>query len=393
MNKKLRALLDSINAKKQEVQDLAEAGKLTEAQTAKDELQQLQQKSDLLADVMDTKQASAGTEPHQVIDQQEVTPKQRRAALAAYLKANFKALKNKGTVPQDYLSEQQKQILNVMSEGSDEDGGLTVPHDLQTEIKELKRGHIALEDHVNIETTAVNEGTRVIEVDAEYTPWPEIDEAAEFDEVGTPKMRSIKYKIKKRGGIIKLTFDLLRDTAENIMSFLTEYCAKKSIATRNAAILAAFDAAVGENTVTIADVDGLKDVFNVTLDPEIARGAEVITNQDGFNFLDRLKDKNGDYILQPDPMKKTGKLLFGTYPITPLSNKTLKTDASKGAPIYMGDGHEAVTLFDREKMTIEANPNVYWTSDTMGCKVRDRFDVQVVDSAAMAKGFLKAAAG
>ena len=35
MNKKLRALLDSINAKKQEVQDLAEAGKLTEAQTAK----------------------------------------------------------------------------------------------------------------------------------------------------------------------------------------------------------------------------------------------------------------------------------------------------------------------------------------------------------------------
>jgi len=125
MNKKLRALLDSINAKKQEVQDLAEAGKLTEAQTAKDELQQLQQKFDLLADVMDTKQASAGTEPHQVVDQQEVTPKQRRAALAAYLKANFKALKNKGTVPQDYLSEQQKQILNVMSEGSDEDGGLT----------------------------------------------------------------------------------------------------------------------------------------------------------------------------------------------------------------------------------------------------------------------------
>ena len=41
MNKKLRALLDSINAKKQEVQDLAEADKLTEAQTAKDELQQL----------------------------------------------------------------------------------------------------------------------------------------------------------------------------------------------------------------------------------------------------------------------------------------------------------------------------------------------------------------
>ena len=60
MNKKLRALLDSINAKKQEVQDLAEAGKLTEAQTAKDELQQLQKKFDLLADVMDAHKNNAG---------------------------------------------------------------------------------------------------------------------------------------------------------------------------------------------------------------------------------------------------------------------------------------------------------------------------------------------
>jgi len=77
MNKKLRALLDSINAKKQEVQDLAEAGKLTEAQTAKDELQQLQKKFDLLADVMDAHKNNAGAEPHQVIDQQEFTPQQR----------------------------------------------------------------------------------------------------------------------------------------------------------------------------------------------------------------------------------------------------------------------------------------------------------------------------
>ena len=74
MNKKLRALLDSINAKKQEVQDLAEAGKLTEAQAAKDELQQLQQKFDLLADVMDAHKDNVGAEPHQVIDQQQTVP-------------------------------------------------------------------------------------------------------------------------------------------------------------------------------------------------------------------------------------------------------------------------------------------------------------------------------
>lgn len=392
MNKKLRALLDSINAKKQEVQDLAEAGKLTEAQAAKDELQQLQQKFDLLADVMDAKYDNAGAQQHQVIDQQEFTPKQCRSAFAALIKAQFDA-KRKGGTPEDYMTDQEKQIVNKMAEGTDINGGLTVPQDLQTAIKELKRSRITLESHVNVENTSVNKGRRVIEKDAAITAWPAVDEAADFTEGDTPTLIAVDYSIKKYGDIMKLTNDLLADTAENLLAFLANYCAKKSTATRNAKILAAFDTAAGESPVTIADVDGLKDVFNVTLDPEVALNAEVITNQDGFNFLDRLKDKDGNYILQPDPMKKTGKLLFGSYPITVLSNKALKTDTAKGAPIYMGDGHEAVTLFDREKMTIEANPNVYWTSDTMGCKVRDRFDVQVVDGAAMAKGFLKAAAG
>lgn len=392
MNKKLRALLDSINAKKQEVQDLAEAGKLTEAQTAKDELQQLQQKFDLLADVMDAKQTNAGAEPHQVIDQQDFTPKQCRSAFAALIKAQF-AVKRKGGTPEDYLSDQEKQIVNKMAEGTDADGGLTVPQDLQTAIKELKRSLIALEDHVNVENTTVNKGRRVIEKDAARTAWAAVDEAAAFTEADTPTLQAVDYTIKKYGGIMKLTSELLADTAENLLEFLTKYCAKKSTATRNAKILAAFDTAAGESPITIADVDGLKDVFNVTLDPEVALSAEVFTNQDGFNFMDKLKDKDGHYILQPNPMDKTSRLLFGAYPVTVLSNKALKSDASKGAPIYMGDGHEAVTLFDREKMTIEANPNVYWSSDEMGCKVRDRFDVQVVDSAAMAKGFLKAAAG
>lgn len=392
MNKKLRALLDSINDKKQEVQDLAEAGKLTEAQAAKDELQQLQQKFDLLADVMDAHKDNAGAEPHQVIDQQKFTPQQCRSAFAALIKAQF-AVKRKGGTPEDYLSDQEKQIVNKMAEGTDAAGGLTVPQDLQTAIKELKRSLIALEDHVNVENTTVNKGRRVIEMDAASTAWAAVDEAAAFTEADTPTLQAVDYTIKKYGGIMKLTSELLADTAENLLEFLTKYCAKKSTATRNAKILAAFDTAAGESPVTIADVDGLKDVFNATLDPEVALSAEVFTNQDGFNFLDKLKDKDGRYILQPNPMDKTSRLLFGAYPVTVLSNKALKSDASKGAPIYMGDGHEAVTLFDREKMTIEANPNVYWSSDEMGCKVRDRFDVQVVDGAAMAKGFLKAAAG
>lgn len=42
MNEELKKMLDSINAKKQEVKDLCKAGKIEDAATAKEELKKLQ---------------------------------------------------------------------------------------------------------------------------------------------------------------------------------------------------------------------------------------------------------------------------------------------------------------------------------------------------------------
>lgn len=57
-----------------------------------------------------------------------------------------------------------------MSEGSDEDGGLTVPKDIRTQIKELRRSEDALENLVNVEHVNTKSGTRVIERAADQTP-------------------------------------------------------------------------------------------------------------------------------------------------------------------------------------------------------------------------------
>ena len=56
MNKKLLALLNQINAQKQVVIDLVNAGKLAEAKAEKEKLQQMQDKFDLLKDVEDPDQ-------------------------------------------------------------------------------------------------------------------------------------------------------------------------------------------------------------------------------------------------------------------------------------------------------------------------------------------------
>lgn len=194
-----------------------------------------------------------------------------------------------------------------MNEGKDEDGGLTVPKDIKTAIKELRRSEDALETLVNVEPVKTLSGSRVIERYADQTPFDNIDEAAEFPDVSTPQFEKVDYKVKKKGGILKITQELLDDTAENIISYLKKWIAKKAKATRNFLIVAKIREITADAEVAVDSLDDLKKIFNILLDPAIALTAGVVTNQDGYNWLDSLKDKDGKYILQPDPTKQQAR--------------------------------------------------------------------------------------
>jgi HK97 family phage major capsid protein len=286
------------------------------------------------------------------------------------------------------LSDDDKEILNSMNEGADEDGGLTVPKDIRTAVKELRRSGDALETLVNVERVSTLSGSRVVERYADQTPFDNVDEAAEFPGISTPQFEKIEYKVKKKGGILKVTQELLSDTAENIIGYLKKWIAKKSKATRNFMIVAKIREITKDAEVTVEGLDDLKKVFNVLLDPAIALTAGVVTNQDGYNWLDTLKDKDGRYILQPDPTKPTSVLLFGKYPVNKVSNKTMPSVATEGGykvPIVCGDLKEAITIFDRETLTIDISSSAgdLWNKDQTGIKVRERLDIQSVDEEAI----------
>ena len=372
MNEEMRKKLAEINATKAEVRQLIADGKLDEAESKKAELDALQRAFNLLLSMEDEDEAAAKA---QAKKKQELhDEKQPPLTFARIGQAVVNALG--AAVSRRKMDDTDRQIIqDAMKENSDPDGGLTVPQDIQTRIKELRRSDDNLEQYVNVEPVKTMSGSRVIEKEADTTAWPEIDENGEFTEVETPQ------------------FAKMADTAENILAYLMKWIAKKTRATRNAKILACVDKITTGKEVAVADLDGLKDIFNVMLDPAIAVSSSVWTNQDGFNWLDKLKDKDGNYVMQPDPTNKTRQLLFGKYAVHVLSNKVLKTavDASKNTnkyPLICGDLSEAVTLFDREFMTIESSKEAgsAWDKDQLAVKVRDRFDVQPVDTAAIIKG-------
>lgn len=398
MNKELRELLNQINAKKEEAKRLVNENKIEEAQAAKEELKNLQAKFDVLYDLEDEIENKVKDD----IENDNVTiisgaVNKGKEVANAFVNAI------KAGLTKTPVAEKDIQILkNSMKEGTEADGGLTVPQDIQTSIKELRRSQDALETLVNVEVVSTASGTRVIEKAADQTPFDNVEEEADFPETSTPQFEKVSYKVKKKGGILKVTRELLQDTAENILGYLRRWIAKKSKATRNALIISKINEITNEKEVILKDLDGLKDIFNVKLDPAIVVTSGILTNQNGFNWLDKLKDLDGKYVLQPDPTNPTKKLLFGVYPVTVVSNKVLK---SKGIgsigeetawkhPFICGDLKEAITIFDRENMTIEISTEAgdLWSKDQTGIKVRERLDIQAVDAEAIVKAEVEIAA-
>lgn len=390
MPQELRELLNKINAKKEEVKNLAKEKKIEELKAAKKELIDLQAIFDALYDLED-----------EAIEKVKNDIENDNAKVISGVANKGKELANafvnaiKAGLTKKPVAEKDMEILNSMKEGTPEDGGLTVPQDIQTSIKELRRSQDALENLVNVETVSTETGTRVIEKAADQTPFDNVDEEAEFPDVSTPQFEKISYKVKKKGGILKVTRELLQDTAENILGYLRRWIAKKSKATRNALIVNKINEITNSKEVAIKDLDGLKDIFNVNLDPAIVVTSGILTNQNGFNWLDKLKDSDGKYVLQSNPTNLTQKLLFGVYPVTVVSNKVLpsKGVGSTGEetawkhPFICGDLKEAITIFDRENMTIEISTEAgdLWGKDQTGIKVRERLDIQAVDSEAIVK--------
>ena len=407
MSKEARELLKKINGKKNEIRGLQGQGKTKEMQAHMEELRDMQAQFNILLELEedDEGRIKNGIETGEVQAIKDGKPADKKKHTVAQIKNAFVSRIVCG-LRRRQMPEEDREVWDMMTEADpssgESDGGFTVPQDISTEINELRRTQDDLEQYVNVEHVTTLSGSRVIEKDADSTPWDDVDEGEAFPDADTPKFLQIKYKIGKKGGILKTTYELLQDTAENILAYLNKWIAKKSRATRNAAILKVLDAMTASKEVAITGFDELKDVFNVKLDPAIAASSIVLTNQDGFNYLDKLKDSDGNYIMNPDVTDATKRLLFGIYPVIPVSNKVLKStivppqeepaqDGSETYPLYIGDLKEAVTLFDREKITVELSTEAgdLWAKDLTGIKVRDRFDVQPVDNAAVVKGQIK----
>ncbi|EHN17134.1 phage protein [Clostridium sporogenes PA 3679] len=293
-----------------------------------------------------------------------------------YKKIFFNGLRNK-TKPD---------FQNSMSEGSNTDGGYTVPQDIQTTINELRESKDALQNYITIEIVNTLSGSRVFKTRAQQTGFAEVDENGAITEKATPQFTQLPYSVKKYAGFMKATNELLKDSDQAITSTLSTWVGDESRVTRNKLILAELNK---KAKTALAGIDDIKTVINVTLDPVFRNTSSIITNQSGFDYLDKLKDSDNNYLLQPSVYSPTGIILNG-LDIIIVSNKDLPNDTTSGtkAPVIIGDLKEAIIMFQREGTSIMASDvagDAYLTDVTL-FRAIERLQVVTKDSEAFVYG-------
>ena len=307
-----------------------------------------------------------------------------------YTKVFLKAVRKRPLDSNDLdVFEKIKELRDVpnatpyLKSDSDADGGLIIPKDVQTRINEYKRQFsFELQSLVSVERTAMLSGTRVFEKLADSIPWPKINQWETIPEVDAPQFEPKNYKIEDYGGILPIPRTMLQDTDQALMNVIAKHIARKTIITRNAEILNTLNTLYSAKK-EVTTIDDFKDILNVEIDPAFAAVAKIVTNQTGYNILDKMKDETGNYLLQPDVTSPTGKSLLGKQVVL-VPNRDLPDDEEK-APIYIGAMTDAVVLFDRGVYEITGTDvgGDSFKRNSYDIRVIDRFDVQAWDKEAV----------
>lgn len=239
-----------------------------------------------------------------------------------------------------------------MNEGTLADGGYTVPEDITTKINAYRDAKFSLLSLVRVIAVKTMSGARTFKKKAQHNGFTTVGEGGKIGATGTPQYERIEYKITKKGGYMPVTNELLEDTDANLVGEVVEWFGEESRVTANKNILAVIQA---KTAVAFAGLDDIKKALNVTLGQAYKATSKIITNDDGLQYLDTLKDADENYVLSKnpsDPMRLVLSAGATTVPVVVIPNSDLAT-VDKKIPFIVGDLNEGVAFFDRKQLSIK----------------------------------------
>lgn len=167
-----------------------------------------------------------------------------------------------------------------------------------------------------------------------------------------PEFEQVDWSVETYRGAIPVSQESVDDADVDLISIVAETVGQIKVNTTNAAIA---DVLKSFTAKTVANVDDIKKILNVDLDP--AYDVAFVVSQSFYQILDTLKDGNGRYLLQDSITAVTGKVLLGK-PVFVLSDEIL--GASGEAKAFIGDFKRGVLFADRKDLGLRwADNEIY----------------------------------
>jgi len=188
-------------------------------------------------------------------------------------------------------------------------------------------------------------------------------------ELAKPKFIDVAWTIDTFRGQLGVSQEMIDDATYDIMEFIEEDVYTQDINTKNYEIASILKTAKAESA---SGLDGLKDVINKKI-PSVYNVSLIVTDS-MFAALDKVKDKQGRYMLQEDVTSPTGYKFKGKVIYT-LPDEMLGNEGElKG---FIGDPKAFVTLFDRKQTTVRWVANEIY-GEILG--IFSRFDTKKADT-------------
>lgn len=338
MNKKMRELLAKIQEKQMQAKAFMTDGEnkdVAKAMTLLDEADELQKEFEVEKRLYEAEKAAGQPTDGQVEDAQ-------------------KAVQKDDAVKKFVNAARQGFPKATMTEGTQADGGYVVPEDIRTQIEHYRDSKFSLRSLVGVENVTTNKGSRTFKKRAQQNGFSEVAEGGKITATATPQFERMSYAIKKYAGYLPVTNELLADTDQNIVNEIVAWLGDEARVTDNKNILVVAKTFTAKTINKATALDDIKQILNVDLGQAFKPTSAVVTNDNGLQFLDTLKNDKGEYLLQPspaDPMKLVLCAGATTVPVVVVPNADLANDTTK-IPFFIGDMKEAIKLFDRQVMTV-----------------------------------------
>lgn len=192
----------------------------------------------------------------------------------------------------------------------------------------------------------------------------------------------ITFALAEKGAFIQLSNTLISLTDNDLIAYIVEVFAKKAVITENAMAIAGLQS--NKTVKTLIDWKKLKSSINKDLDPAALYNTVIVTNQDGFDYLDSQLDENGRPVMQPDISQPTVRRFMG-FPVIVFSNAQLPSSAATSsaagfAPIYYGDLEDAVKFVDLGATSFAASSEAGFMSNTTIARLIEFVTVVQCDS-------------